>query len=283
MATKKTSKTLAIGRFEKDYTALKNYMLGRGYHLALKALAFAELYHVGTRKDGYTPEFHHQITICWTIVNLRDIDDIEEYCLTLAFLHDVMEDYDISFDEMCRRFGEDVANDVYVLSKKHRGEVKNLATYHKELGEKAATIIVKGADNSHNVQSMHSAFKPEKIISYLEDTKGNKLPLLRLGRKRFPQYHFAFAGLSFMLKRQVELYEAHRDALAIAERTTRADRSKAILDAAANHTAVDQVAGLQARVDSMDAANRAINKELVEARQTLQFEKSKYVTPSMIL
>jgi (p)ppGpp synthase/HD superfamily hydrolase len=207
---KNTPRSAAVAAFESAYTALKGYMLGKGYVQGLEALSFAELYHVGTRKDGFTPEFYHQIEICFTLINLRGLEDIEERCIVLALLHDIMEDYDVSFDEMVNRFDEEAAEDVYVLSKKHRGEVKDLKTYHIEIGKKPETILVKGADNSQNVQSMHGAFKAEKMLSYLVDTKTNKLPLLKLGRKRFPKYHFAFAGLSFMLKRQVALYEAHQ-------------------------------------------------------------------------
>jgi hypothetical protein len=241
--------------FTKDYTALKSYLLGRGYYKALSALAFAELHHVGTRKDGYTPEFHHQLTICFTIINLRGIEDIEEHCLTLALLHDVMEDYDISFEAMIEAFGKVVANDVYVLSKKHQGIVKSTAVYHRDLASNAATIIVKGADNSHNVQSMYGAFKPEKMISYLEDTKTNKLPLLKLGRKRFPQYTFAFNGLSFMLKRQVELYEAHRKMQAVETAVLAGD--------VANHKRF--ITSLQARNKDLEQLNIELSVDLDQA------------------
>lgn len=94
----------------RSSTATCRSCSGRGYHRGLKALSFAELYHTGTRKDGYTPEFHHQIIICFTIINLRGIEAIEEECLVCALLHDVMEDYDISFDEMANKFGEPTAN-----------------------------------------------------------------------------------------------------------------------------------------------------------------------------
>lgn len=179
-----------------------------------------------------------------------------------------------------RRDGQQVRRahrqQVYVLSKKHRGEVKDTDTYHKELADEAITIVVKGSDNSHNVQSMHGAFKLEKMASYLSDTKENKLPLLRLGRKRFPEYHFAFNGLSFMLKRQVELYEAHFKALGDQEKAFKAEKSRLIGDTIEQRRAVDQVAALQAKVDAMDAANRAINRDLVIARQDLPFQKAAY-------
>jgi len=262
MTSKKTLKALAIAQFEKDYTALKSYMLGKEYYKALQAMAFAEQYHIGTRKNGYTPEFHHQISICWTIINLRGIDDLEEHCLALAFLHDVMEDYDISIDEMSQRFGAIIAKDVYVLSKKHRGEVKSMKAYHQELAEKAATIIVKGADNSHNVQSMHDAFTPEKIITYLEDTKNNKLPLLRLGRKRFPKYHFALTGLSFMLKRQVELYEFNDRTNYLVKRQAEInesiDRTKKQREI---HELTSQRSALQTQIDKMCSSTQLADEK----------------------
>jgi hypothetical protein len=190
---------------------------------------------------------------------------------------------------MTAKFSEATANRVYVLSKKHRGEVKTLEAYHKELGEDPITIIVKGSDNSHNVQSMHGAFKPEKIASYLEDTKANKLPLLRLGRKLFPEYHFAFAGLSFMLKRQVELYTSHQTAMKVEARRTAGEMTKIIANRDAASGASNAVL-----VERMQEANKAIQADLNVAReqvalarsasnQGLAFERSKYQNFSLAL
>jgi hypothetical protein len=291
MAKKPTPQVAAVSAFKKDYTALKNYLLGRGFYLALEGMAFAEKYHTGTRKDGYTPEFHHQLIIAWTIINLRGLDGdwrsdrgltLEEHCILLAFLHDVMEDYNLSLEEIAKDFGKMAADDVYALSKKHRGEVKTVEQYNDELAEQPQRIIVKGSDNSHNVQSMHGAFKPEKIASYLLDSKTHKLPLLKLGRKRFPKYHFAFTGLSFMLKRQIELYEAHTAAMAGEQKKHTAAVREAILTRdRASSSALEQ------KVALMDSANRAINADLEHARQQLdtyrtrtqqqmEFDKSNY-------
>lgn len=271
MTKKPTPQVAAVQAFKKDYTALKNYLLGKGFYLALEGMAFAEKYHTGTRKDGYTPEFHHQLIIAWTIVNLRGLDGdwrsdrgltLEEHCILLAFLHDVMEDYGLSLEEIAKDFGKMAADDVYALSKKHRGEVKTVEQYNDELAQQPQRIIVKGADNSHNVQSMHGAFKPEKITSYLLDSKSHKLPLLRLGRKRFPKYHFAFTGLSFMLKRQIELYEAHALAMTAEQRKNTASVRESILN---RDKANSQI--LQNQVEAMAIANKSIQADLMKATE----------------
>lgn len=43
----------------KRLSTLKILLAGANYHRALKALHFAARHHVGTRKDGVTPEFDH--------------------------------------------------------------------------------------------------------------------------------------------------------------------------------------------------------------------------------
>lgn len=47
-------------QFQREKTALKYFLIGRGFHLALKALGFVERYNVGLRKDGVTPSLHHE-------------------------------------------------------------------------------------------------------------------------------------------------------------------------------------------------------------------------------
>ena len=47
---------------EKLKVSLKYWLIGKKYFTAVKALNFAEKYHIGKRKNG-DPEFIHQITI----------------------------------------------------------------------------------------------------------------------------------------------------------------------------------------------------------------------------
>jgi excinuclease ABC subunit A len=68
--------------FDKRLIALRYTLLGKGYTRSIKALEFARKIHCGTRKDGITPEFQHQVEIALYLttlkipesVNLKNID-----------------------------------------------------------------------------------------------------------------------------------------------------------------------------------------------------------------
>ena len=58
-------------QFNKDCAALKSYLLGRKFEKSLIALGIARSVHIGIRKDKVTPEFQHQISVCYNFHNLE--------------------------------------------------------------------------------------------------------------------------------------------------------------------------------------------------------------------
>lgn len=115
---------------EKSLVMIRYWMLGRGMHLALKAMEYAAAFHKGMRKDGMTPEFAHQIAIVRYLRTLEKELDDPEVTLTAAWLHDTPEDYDVGFDEILSQFGNTVTQAVRALTKKHRGKVIDPSIYY---------------------------------------------------------------------------------------------------------------------------------------------------------
>lgn len=68
-----------------------------------------------TRKDGQTPYFAHCSRVATTVATLFGCTD--EVALAAAFLHDVIEDCPVDYDEVADRFGGEVANCVAALTK----------------------------------------------------------------------------------------------------------------------------------------------------------------------
>ena len=97
--TQSTHIVEATPYFVKRRIALSHYLAGRGYHLASKAMAFAERRHTGLRKDGKTREFQHMLEVALHITTLRDIA-FEEATIAAALLHDVREDCGVSHQEL---------------------------------------------------------------------------------------------------------------------------------------------------------------------------------------
>ncbi len=80
------------------------------------ALAFAARAHQGQmRKDGRTPYISHIARVVTTLSALFGCTD--ETTLTIAALHDTIEDTTVDYDEIAEHFGTEVADGVAALSK----------------------------------------------------------------------------------------------------------------------------------------------------------------------
>jgi (p)ppGpp synthase/HD superfamily hydrolase len=194
-------------RYNKLFISLKYYLVGRRYHTALKCLTFARSYHTGTRKDGVSPELMHQVEIALYITTLKDIVD-EELVLCAALLHDIVEDYNISLVEMEAKFGRELTQIVWLLTKKDRKIVKDPFQYFDEIAKDRVASIVKGADRIHNVQSMIGVFSTEKQKKYVQEVKDHFLPMIKRAKDNFPEQTAAYFNIENLLKVQIALIDA---------------------------------------------------------------------------
>ena len=86
-----------------------------------------------------------------------------------AALHDVVEDTDVSLDEITTRFGTEVSSIVASLTKPPRGTPTRAAIYEKQLMTSSReTKLIKILDIEDNLHDIDTAFSPEKAASYLE-------------------------------------------------------------------------------------------------------------------
>lgn len=193
--------------YDKLFTALKYFLIGRNYSLALKALEFARKYHSGVRKDGSTPEFQHQLEICHYLLTLKDLRH-EELTLTCALLHDVMEDYHIPLETMDKEFNPEVTKIVQTLSKVYLGQKKDLPNYFLAISQCPVASIVKGADRTHNLQSMVGVFSAKKQKTYMQEVRDYFLPMIKAAAYNFPDQTLAYFNVKHLLKSQLQLIEA---------------------------------------------------------------------------
>ena len=193
--------------YEKMYTALKYYMLGCGYIKAVEALHYAREFHNGTRKDGITPEFQHQVEIALYVTTLKDVED-EQRCLIAVFLHDVPEDFGVSLHDLERRWGDITREDVWCMTKKYRGEVKDKDQYYKTIATNPVASICKGSDRIHNVNSMNGVFTIDKQESYIDEVERLVLPMLKQAKLNFPHQSSAYSNIQHMLKSQGRMIRA---------------------------------------------------------------------------
>jgi GTP diphosphokinase / guanosine-3',5'-bis(diphosphate) 3'-diphosphatase len=110
-----------------------------------------------------------------------------------CILHDVLEDTEITYPEIEKEFGSEVAELCEWLVKvskiKYRGEERQIETLKKTflaMGKDLRVIFVKLVDRIHNIQTLHYHPKPEKQRRIAEETLEIYVPIA----KRLWLYHY---------------------------------------------------------------------------------------------
>ena len=190
--------------YEKSRTAIRYWLLGKGWHVAHDALEMGMEYHTGVRKNG-NPEFSHQIFQAQFARTLPDLIYPEE-TLAVIFLHDIVEDCDVPIKDIYTRFGELVGVGVGLMSDiDSQGVDKPLESYYAIMVDSPIASIAKGIDRMHNFQSMMSVFSDPKKSRYIEETREHLIPMLKSARKRYSQQEPAYQNVKHVLLTQMEL------------------------------------------------------------------------------
>ena len=193
-----TNNTEILAKHKKLRAAIRYYLHGRDFNVALKAMNFAEDYHDGTRKDGITPEFDHQVRIAHYVRTLPNLLYPEETIATV-FLHDVPEDYDVNHEEIARLFGNVISVPTELVTKT-LGYVTNPYDYYEGVASNPISSIVKGGDRVHNVQSMIDVFDKHKQIDYMAEVREFFLPMIKTAKRNFPEQEAAYENIKHMLE-----------------------------------------------------------------------------------
>lgn len=190
-----------LSRYQKLSITLTSYLKGRGFNRALEAFQYAKEIHVGYRKDGVTPNFQHQIEICLFLMNLKEIrKDIEEEVFVGAFLHDIREDYGISYQTIEAKFGKTAAEVNEKLTKEFKGAKKSPEVYFNDITNCPICSLIKGGDRIHNFSSMVGVFTIPKQEHYVFEVKEYFLPMLKKAAQLFPDQSASYHLMRTFLK-----------------------------------------------------------------------------------
>lgn len=194
-------------RHAKQLSVMRGYLDGRGFYIAADALEFVRQLEQGTRKDGLTPKFHHQLSVARLIRTVDPHLAEPEVAIAAAFLHDVLEDHGatVTRELLEERFGRPLAAVIWRLSKKSNGLTKDKPLYFSELAECPTASVVKLADRAHNLQTMQGVFDYEKQAAYVREVEEWFYPLIRKARRTFPRQYGAYENLKILLRCQCEL------------------------------------------------------------------------------
>ncbi len=155
--------------------------------LIQKAYDLANLKHAGVLRKSGEPYIVHPIEVAYICAEMGT----GPATIASALLHDVVEDTDVTIEEIKEMFGEDVALIVDALTKiqrmklSHRTDVDFEAEDHKKIflgmAKDVRVILVKLADRLHNLRTL-DALKPDRQIALSQETLDVFTPIAhRLG------------------------------------------------------------------------------------------------------
>lgn len=194
-------------KFEKDLSFLRSWILGKEWWSAHDAMEFAKSRHRNMRKDGKTPEFHHQVQIGLSARTLVPYFLYPEETLSVCFLHDILEDFDdVSGEEIEERFGKRTLAATELVTKKRGNTVKPYEDYFDAMSSDPIASVVKGLDRCHNIWTMRGVFDHKKRDSYIGEIDQWFLPMLKTARRRFPQQEPCYQNIAHQLRVMRDIY-----------------------------------------------------------------------------
>lgn len=139
--------------------------------LIQKAYAWAEKYHEGQFRKSGEPYVIHVIQVAYILAVLRT----GPKTIIAGLLHDVIEDCDVTEEDVTKTFGQEVTSLVLSVTKignlKFRDEKEYLASNHRKIfiamAKDVRVIIIKLADRLHNMRTLQymREEKQKKIAS----------------------------------------------------------------------------------------------------------------------
>ncbi|AIE75780.1 MULTISPECIES: bifunctional (p)ppGpp synthetase/guanosine-3',5'-bis(diphosphate) 3'-pyrophosphohydrolase [unclassified Synechocystis] len=157
--------------------------------LICRAFCFAYDLHAQQRRKSGEPYIAHPVAVAGL---LRDLGG-DEAMIAAGFLHDVVEDTDISIEQIEALFGEETASLVEGVTKLSKFNFSSTTEHQAEnfrrmflaMAKDIRVIVVKLADRLHNMRTL-DALSPEKQRRIARETKDIFAPLAnRLGIWRF--------------------------------------------------------------------------------------------------
>lgn len=154
-------------------------------------IVFAQNAHYGQfRKDGYTPYFEHPKRVALMVT---EYPSANKEMIAAAFLHDVMEDCGVTYENLKQMFGSPVADLVQWLTNPSKGSKEPRAVRKTQDREhiKSAPLEAKviklfdRLDNLQDAESLPSDFRKlyvkesEQLLEVLTGIPKNYLDLLK--------------------------------------------------------------------------------------------------------
>jgi len=153
--------------------------------LIIKAYEFAESHHRGQKRMSGEDYIIHPVDVAYILADLN----MDDATICAALLHDVVEDTEVSNEDIIKNFGNEIAEMVAGVTKLSKiqyvtieeQQVENYRKMFLAMGKDIRVILIKLADRLHNMRTL-SNLKRERQIANAKETMDLYAPLAnRLG------------------------------------------------------------------------------------------------------
>ena len=152
-----------------------------------RAFSIAKKSHAGTRRKSGEPYIFHPLAVALIAVKEVGLGPIAVVC---ALLHDVVEDTDVTLDQLRTIFGDRVAvivdgvtkiEDVFLMQQTESKQAENYRKILLSMCDDPYVIFIKLCDRLHNMRTLGS-MKDTKKLAISSETQYLYIPLAhRLG------------------------------------------------------------------------------------------------------
>ena len=169
--------------------SLESYLPADRVSVIADALDFAVTAHEGQLRRSGEPYITHPIAVSLMLANLK----MDSLTIEAALLHDVVEDCDVSVEELSQRFGAEVGRLVEGATKidqlpsmeEQNADAETLRKMFLAMAEDVRVVIIKLADRLHNMRTLQF-LPPDRQQAIAQETRDIYAPLAsRLGVWQF--------------------------------------------------------------------------------------------------
>ncbi|MBU8932440.1 MAG: bifunctional (p)ppGpp synthetase/guanosine-3',5'-bis(diphosphate) 3'-pyrophosphohydrolase [candidate division Zixibacteria bacterium] len=148
--------------------------------LVRKAYEFSDSAHAGQRRVSGEPYVEHCLEVAFILAEQH----MDSTTLAAGLLHDVVEDTDISLEQLRQEFGDEIADLIDGVTKigsvEYKSREERQAEYCRKMlltmAKDIRVILIKLADRLHNMRSL-GALPPERRIRIASETRDIYCPL----------------------------------------------------------------------------------------------------------
>lgn len=161
---------------------LENYMSKQQIEGVYQAYIVAAMAHDGQYRQSGEAYVFHPISVAMILAELK----LDYYCIVAAILHDCIEDTSVTYEQIKRDFGDEIAHIVEGVSKLtglefHSNTDEQAQNFRKlflAMSDDMRVMIIKLADRLHNMRTLGS-IRRDKQLRIAKETVEIHAPIAR--------------------------------------------------------------------------------------------------------